>query len=222
MKEIYDAISKYLTGETSLDPSDVVAVFVITLILGLYIFWIYRFQTKSEFYSKDFNVTLPGLAVVTAGIMIAMQANLLVSLGMVGSLSIVRFRTAVKSPMDLLYLFWSISVGIISGVGLYSLAVLLSASVTLILIGFRYVYEVNSASLLVISAAQNIDIEKVEEIINKYSGKSKLSSLIIKNGDAEYIYELQSSDTNELAGKLNGIKGLKSVNVISHVGDRRF
>lgn len=222
MKELIDTINKYLTGETSLNPSDVVYVFIITLILGLYIFWVYRFQTKSEFYSKDFNVTLPGLAVITAGIMIAMQANLLVSLGMVGSLSIVRFRTAVKNPMDLLYLFWSISVGIISGVGLYSLAVLLSVCVTLILFGFKYVYEINSASLLVISAEKDIDAKEVENIINEFSKKNKLSSLIIKNENAEYIYELQSLDSNTLANKLNGIKGVKSVNVISHVGDRRF
>lgn len=223
MKEI---VQKYiystLTGETSLNPSDVVIVFIVTLILGAYIFWIYRRQTKSEFYSKDFNITLPALSIVTSGIMIAMQANLLVSLGMVGSLSIVRFRTAVKSPMDLLYLFWSISVGIISGVGLYSLAVVLCLFVTLILLGLKRVYEINSTTLLVINATEKADIEKVESIIQKFSKKKQLSSVIKRNEEAEYIYELTVQNVNELATDLNSVDGIKSVNIISHTGERRF
>ena len=120
--------------------------------------------------------------------MIAMQANLLVSLGMVGSLSIVRFRTAVKSPMDLLYLFWSISVGIISGVGLYSLAGLLCVFVTLILLGLRYVYDVNSTTLLVVNASEKVDVQAIESVVKKFSTKNQLSSMVKRNTDAEYIY----------------------------------
>ena len=226
MNEIYDKINQYvfstLTGETSLTTGDIVAVFVIALILGLYIFGIYRHQAKSEFYSKDFNVTLPGLTIVTAGIMIAMQANLLVSLGMVGSLSIVRFRTAVKSPIDLLYLFWSIAVGIICGVGLYSLAVLLCLTVTLVLLGMRFIGDINTTNLLVITAKPETEIKKIESVIHQFAKKSKQSSMMLKNEQAEYIYELFSSDMEKLAGQLRKIKGVCSVNVISHIGDRRF
>ena len=221
-----NTIKKYiystLTGETTLDPSDIVMVFVVTLILGGYIFWIYKRQTRSEFYSKDFNIILPALSIVTSSIMVAMQANLLVSLGMVGSLSIVRFRTAVKSPMDLLYLFWSISVGIICGVCLYSLAALLCLFVTLILLGLSHLYRINSTTLLVINATEKVKTEEVENIIQKFSTKKSLSSLIKRADDTEYIYELVVSDTNALATNLKKIAEIKSVNIVSNTGERRF
>ncbi len=225
MEKITDIVNKYieptLTGETSLTSLDIVAVFVITLLLGLYIFMIYKHHAKSEFYSKDFNITLPALTVITACIMIAMQANLLVSLGMIGSLSIVRFRTAVKSPIDLLYLFWAIAVGIISGVGLYSLAVLLCLAVTLILYELGYAYEINTSSLLFINISRQEDIKQVEKIIKKSSKKNELASMTAKDGEFQYVYELTSSDFNALANELTSIKSVKSVNIISHTGERR-
>ena len=87
----------------------------ITTLLALYIYYIYRLSSRSAFYSRDFNKTLALMPVVTAAIVLAMQSSIVISLGMVGALSIVRFRNAVKDPMDLLFLFWSISVGIVCG-----------------------------------------------------------------------------------------------------------
>lgn len=226
MQEIYNVLKKYLystlTGETPLTASDIVAVFVVTLALGLYIFLIYRHQTKSAFYSKDFNMTLPGLSVVTAGIMVAMQANLLVSLGMVGSLSIVRFRTAVKSPIDLLYLFWAISIGIISGVGLYGLAVLVCCCVTCVLIGLKCLDSVSLTNLVIVTATPKADIEKVKDAIKKFSKKSKQASIILKNEQSEYVYEVRSSDLEKMANAISEIKGIVSVNVVSNIADKRF
>ena len=154
--------------------------------------------------------------------MIAMQANLLVSLGMVGSLSIVRFRTAVKSPMDLLYLFWSISVGIISGVGLYSLSVVLCLFVTLILIGLRHIDEINSTTLLVVDVTEKAKVEDMENAIQKFSTKKTLSSMIKHGENTEYVYELVTQEMNMLISCLNTIEGIKSINVIAHSGERRF
>ena len=99
--------------------SKILVTLGITVVLALYIFAIYRLATKSVFYSKGFAISMAAISVITAAILIAMQSNLVISLGMVGALSIVRFRTAIKDPMDLLFLFWSIGVGIICGAGLY-------------------------------------------------------------------------------------------------------
>ena len=102
----------------------------ITFIISIYIFFIYRLVTRQIFYNKNFNISMAVISLVTAGIVLAMQTNLIISLGMVGALSIVRFRTAIKEPMDLLFLFWSISIGIVCGAGTYELAILVSVFVT--------------------------------------------------------------------------------------------
>ena len=87
----------------------------VCVLMAVYIYFVYRFISRTTFYDKSFSVSMAMVSVVVTGIILAMQANLIISLGMVGALSIVRFRTAIKEPMDLLFLFWSISTGIICG-----------------------------------------------------------------------------------------------------------
>ena len=125
-----------LEGFTSMDISAgrIMATFVVTCVLACYIFLIYRLMTRKSFYSKGFNVSLAAISVITAAIILAMQSNLVISLGMVGALSIVRFRTAIKDPMDLVFLFWSISIGIICGAGLYEVALLTCLVVTVLVL----------------------------------------------------------------------------------------
>ncbi|MCR4837943.1 MAG: DUF4956 domain-containing protein, partial [Eubacterium sp.] len=122
----------FLDGFTGADISVVTAssAMLITAFIGLYIFVVYRVLTRRTFYSKSFNISLAAVAVITAAIILTIQSSIVVSLGMVGALSIVRFRTAVKEPMDLVFLFWSIAAGIICGVGLAEIAVVLSLIIT--------------------------------------------------------------------------------------------
>ena len=110
-KSVYES----LAGGTGLSFKEVVIIFLMAFIIGLYVYMVYKLSSKAAFYSKDTGITIAGMPVVIAAIMVAMQSNLIVSLGMVGALSIVRFRNAVKNPLDILYLFWSISAGIICG-----------------------------------------------------------------------------------------------------------
>ena len=122
---IKQSVYESLGGGTNLSVPNIAVILMISCLLGVYLFGIYKTTSKAAFYSKDLNITIAGMPIIVSAIMIAMQSNLLVSLGMVGALSIVRFRSAVKNPLDLLYLFWSISAGIIAGVGLTVLAILL-------------------------------------------------------------------------------------------------
>ena len=102
----------FLEGFTSMDitTGKIAATLIVTALLALYIFAIYRLVTRKVFYSKNFNISLAVMSLITAAIILAMQSNLVISLGMVGALSIVRLRTAIKDPMDLAFLFWSISI----------------------------------------------------------------------------------------------------------------
>ena len=102
-------------ASTEITTLTVVTALGVACLLALYIFFVYRVVTRKTFYSKNFNITLAGVTVITASLILTMQSSVVLSLGMVGALSIVRFRTAIKEPMDLMFLFWSISVGIICG-----------------------------------------------------------------------------------------------------------
>ena len=102
---------------------ETMVVLLCTCLVALYVFGVYRVVTRKTFYSKNFNISLAALAVITAIVILTVQSNIVLSLGMVGALSIVRFRTAIKDPMDLVFLFWAISVGIACGAGMLEIAV---------------------------------------------------------------------------------------------------
>ena len=122
------------TGTVSIQM--VIVTLVFALIFSLVVFYVYKFTSKNTIYSRNFNITMSLISIITAGVVLSMQANIVVSLGMVGALSIVRFRTAVKEPRDLFFLFWSISNGIIIGAGVYSLVFMMAIVLTIGLLVF--------------------------------------------------------------------------------------
>ena len=219
---IKNSVYESLGGGTNLSAKSILLLLVIAALVGLYIFAVYKFSSKSAFYSKDLNVTLAGMPIIVAAIMIAMQSNLLVSLGMVGALSIVRFRNAVKNPMDLLYLFWSISAGIIAGVGLYLLSFVLCIVLTILLLVLDMVPNAKVPDLLVLRAvAVEIDYDELEKLLKENCKYHKEKSRCIKNGETELIIEVKTAKKEELLSALSGIKCLTQINCISHDGECR-
>ena len=219
---IKGSVYESLGGGTNLSAANILLILAIACLLGLYIFAVYKLSSKSAFYSKDLNVTMAGMPLIIAAIMIAMQSNLLVSLGMVGALSIVRFRNAVKNPIDLLYLFWSISAGIIVGVGLYILALVLCIVMTLLLIVLDMVPNAKAPDLLVLRAVSDkADYAGFEQIMKEYCKYHKEKSRCIKNGEVELIIEIRSSKKEELLQKLATKEHMTQVNCISHDGECR-
>ena len=197
-----------------LEIGEVCFIILASFLIGIYIFFVYKSFSKSAFYSKDMNITMAGMCVVVAAIMIAMQSNLLVSLGMVGALSIVRFRTAIKNPMDLLYLFWSISAGIICGVGLYMLALVLGIVMTFMIWILGHIPASKAPLLLIIKADQSIESKEVEKTIKENCGYYHLSSVFTRNGEREYIYEIRLKKLDNLIGSLTEMTGIKTVNCL--------
>lgn len=219
---IKSSVYESLGGGTNLSAGNILLILAIACLLGLYIFAVYKLSSKSAFYSKDLNVTMAGMPLIIAAIMIAMQSNLLVSLGMVGALSIVRFRNAVKNPIDLLYLFWSISTGIIVGVGLYILALVLCIIMTILLIVLDMVPNAKAPDLLVLRAVSDqMDYAELESLMKDYCKYHKEKSRCIKNGEVELIIEIKSSKKEELLQKLAAKEHMTQVNCISHDGECR-
>lgn len=190
--------------------------------LALYIFLVYRVLTRKTFYSKNFNISLAGITVITAGLILTMQSSVVLSLGMVGALSIVRFRTAIKDPMDLMFLFWSIGVGIICGAGLAQVAVILSVVLTLgILILNRF--PMARAPMILVVNADNLDAEAaVSGVVAKYARHYSVKSRNMTEKTLDLVIELRTAQGSELIRETMRLEGVTSASLLSHDGEAAF
>ncbi len=176
----------------------IAVVLAVSLLLGLYVFLVYRMAVNNEFYSKDFNRTLVLMAVVTAAIVLAVQSNLVISLGMVGALSIVRYRTAIKSSLDLFFLFWAISIGIICGAGLYILAMALCLIVTIGLFITGRMSGPAALGLLVINCDSSDSADRVTEKIKPLTSFLRTKNKMVSKDNVEIILEYKAKDDKAL------------------------
>ena len=217
-----EQLLRLLSSSTDLSYKYMIFCLFICCIISFYIFWVYRFVTKTAFYSKTFNITMAVMSIITTGIILGMQSSLVISLGMVGALSIVRFRTAIKDPMDLLFLFWSIGEGIICGSGLYGLAIILCIVVT-ITIFILDKFPVKRAPYLLIFNTENYDIEDdVIAIVKEYTKFYKIKSKNLTKQGMDMIVEVRTDNEKELMDKLGSMDKLESVSLLAHDGETRF
>lgn len=216
-----DAIKKsvldgFMAGDISLGK--IVAVLLITFVIAVYIFILYKYITKDSFYDNNFNVSMAIISVVTAGIIIAMQSSIVISLGMVGALSIVRFRTAIKDPLDLLFLFWSIGTGIICGTGLFEIAIIVAISVTIGILILQKIPTIKSPYLLIVNA-NNTESEKlISDVIKNNTKGFKIDSKTISNAGLDIVAEVRVTEDNELVKLISDIEGVTSVSLLYHDG----
>lgn len=197
----------------------ILVTLAVTCVLALYIFIVYYVAAKKTFYSKTFNISLALIAVITASIILAMQSNLVISLGMVGALSIVRFRTAIKDPMDLIFLFWSISIGIICGAEMYQIALITSLVLTIGLFALELT-PVGRASVLLLINAQDLSAEEpVRGTVQKYSTKMTVKSRNVSRDGMDMIIDLKTKDETALLTELMQIEGVTNVSLMTHDGE---
>lgn len=218
-----DVIKKSIleSFQAEVSITEIAVVLLITFLIGFYIYMVYRICVQPSFYSKDFNKTLVLLPLITAAIVLAMQSNLVISLGMVGALSIVRFRNAVKNPMDLVFLFWSISAGIICGAGLYLSAVAVSIFVTVALLILDFIPEKKGKMLLVINSNQTDCMKEVCMIVEKYAKSIKIKSRNITKRGLDTVIELKSKDEETLVCEIAKMPHIISVSLLDHNGEIR-
>ena len=191
------------------------------LFIGLFIFFIYKKTYAGVMYSKPFNTSLVLLSVLTTFVILAVTSNVVLSLGMVGALSIVRFRTAIKEPLDLVFLFWSISVGIILGAGLYSLAFLGSAFITVILFVLTGKVDSSAPYILMLQLEnENAELQATEIIKNRF-GKIIVKSKNITDGQPELIYEVKvKNNETSFMNELSAIEGVQNATLVSYNGNQ--
>ncbi len=190
------------------------------LAIVMFIYFIYRVTFSGVLYSKNFNITLVIVSLVTTSAVIVISSNIILALGMVGALSIVRFRMAVKDPKDVGFLFWAITNGIICGISAYSLAVISALFIGLVIFLLSKRIRTVEPYLLILDT-KDIDIAQIEEVIKKYAILYKLRSKIIDGGKTQVIIEvkLKKDKVTGLLTSLKDIKDITYVKFVSYEGD---
>lgn len=202
----------------SLSVEEIVLHIAVSALLSLAIFLSYRYTHSGTAYSRKFNVSLVTLTILTATVMTVIGNNIALSLGMVGALSIVRFRTAVKDPLDLLYLFWAITAGITTGAGMY----LLAASASAVMIGVLALLSRWQTAGRIYVAVLHYQGEKPgDEIVralgrNRYAVKSKT----LRGEAVEMAVEVCCrDDVRDVTDRLQEIEGVEDVTMIQYNGE---
>jgi len=205
---------------SSLTTQDILLCLLITFLTALFIFLVYRKTYAGVLYSREFNVTLIIVSMVVAVIMLGISRNLALSLGMIGALSIVRFRSAIKDPKDITFLFWSISVGIVNGVQLYKLSIISSIVIGLLLIVLCKKLALSPPFMLILKFEERTENATFDRILNRYCKKHKVRNMLSTDDGNEVTIELKMKrgKENELMKELKQIKGVSRVNMFSFTG----
>lgn len=202
-----------------LTVSTVMVSILTTALLAMYIFAVYKRLNKNSFYNRNFNLALVALAVITAAIILTIQSNIVVSLGMVGALSIIRFRTAIKDPLDLVFMFWSISVGIICGAGFVLIAIAASFVLTLIIMYFVTAPQ-RKGNMVLILNADNYEIEEeMLSVVEKYCKVWKIKAKNLTKNSINMAIEVETEKQKEMLKELIQLSGVTTASVVENTGD---
>lgn len=212
--------SSFLENVGSISPFDMVLSMVLSFAIGLFIFWIYKLTFKGVMYSASFGVALITLSMVTTLVILAVTSNVILSLGMVGALSIVRFRAAIKDPLDIVFLFWSIAVGIVLAAGLIPLAVFGSVLIGLILFIFCSRKTADDPYILMLHCTDNEAENKAKEYLDSQVKKSVLKSKSVHKNRIELNYEIRlKDDESAFINFISDIPGVTQAVLVSYNGD---
>lgn len=218
---IQDVVKKSFLSQFNSDISttSLLVTLLVTALIGCYILLVYRVVCRKAFYSKSFAISLPVIAMITAAIIVAIQSNAVISLGMVGALSIVRFRTAVKEPMDLAFLFWSISTGIICGASLLEVAVVSALMITIVMLALHFVPHVKPALLLLVSGTDPKLQADLEQVLKANTAFYKIKSRNVSAGSIDMIVELKTKEEMGLVEKVLAVPSVERATLMTHDGE---
>lgn len=212
--------SSFLSNINSFSTLDVLLALGLAFVIGLFIFLIYKKTYQGVMYSDSFGVSLIAMSMITSLVIIAVTSNVVLSLGMVGALSIVRFRTAIKEPMDIAFLFWAIAVGIVLGAGLLPLAIIGSVIIGIIIVVFSTRKIGDTPYILVVSCENEETENAAYELIKAEAKKSLLKSKAVNKLGVELTYEVRIKDDNTgFVNKVSAVDGVTNAVLVSYNGE---
>ena len=212
--------SSFLENVTAVSITDMALALVLSFCLGLFIFLVYKKTYAGVMFSQAFGGALIAMTMITTMVILAVTSNVVLSLGMVGALSIVRFRTAIKEPMDIAFLFWAIAGGIVLAAGMIPLAIIGSIIIGVIMIVFCNRKSAQKPFIAVVSCDNGETEKKVADFLKENAGKVSVKSKSAQKGSIELTYEvtLKDNDTDFIT-KLSEMDGVGSAVLVSYNGD---
>lgn len=212
--------SSFLEKVSSFSALDMVIAMALALALGLFIFLVYKKTFSGVMYSQSFGVSLVGMTLITTLIILAITSNVVLSLGMVGALSIVRFRTAIKEPIDIVFLFWAISAGIVLGAGLIPLAVFGSVFIGLILLALVNKKSRENPYILALACDDEEAERQAVELASSSVRRCMTKSKTVSSAGIELTLEVRlESDSAGFVNRLAQIPGVRSAVLVSYNGE---
>ena len=212
--------SSFLENVTSVSIFDMLIAMILAFAIGMFIFLVYKKTYQGVMYSSSFGVTLVALTMITTLVILAVTSNVVLSLGMVGALSIVRFRTAIKEPLDIAFLFWSIAVGIVLAAGIIPLAVFGSIIIGVILIVFVNKKTSLMPYIIVLSCAGHDAETKANDFIRSKVNRFVVKSKSVQKENIELNIEIRLKDDNtDFINELADMEGIKSAVLVSYNGE---
>ena len=215
-----------LESNTSVSPARVCLSLAMAVVLGMLLYFIYRKTYRGTVYSKDFNLTLLLVAIITTLAMQAIGSNLALSLGMVGSLSIIRFRTAVKEPRDIAFLFWAIAIGLTCGSEMYLIGLLGSVVLTVVVcLANLDLYDTTTYLLVLRTGTGAVDEAALAAVLKKHTRAWKLRMRNQMADTEEFTYEVsftRKQSAGALSGQVQeavGADKIRSLNLVSYSGE---
>lgn len=214
----------FLEGYASVNihVEEIIVCMLVTVLIAVYIFAIYRVMTRMSFYNRNFNLSLIALAVITAAVILTIQSNIVISLGMVGALSIVRFRTAIKDPMDLVFLFWSISVGIICGAGFAVIAVVASVVLTVIILLFDRMPVSRAAVILLVNTSDYKTESRIIDVVKQHCSMYQVKARNLTRDKLNMAIEVRTDAGGSLVEQLMDLESVTSASLVDHDGEVTF
>ncbi len=212
--------SNFLENVTSVSVLDMAIALVLAFGLGIFIFLVYKKTYNGVMYSASFGTTLVALTMITTVVILAVTSNVVLSLGMVGALSIVRFRTAIKEPLEIAFLFWSIAVGIVLAAGMIPLAVIGSVLIGIILLFFVNRKSHTNPYIVVIRCSGHESEAKANDFLKAKAEHCVIKSKTAQKGAVELNIEIRLKDDNtDFVNELADIEGVQSAALVSYNGD---
>lgn len=212
--------SSFLSNVTAVSMFDMVVALVLAFGMGVFIYLIYKKTYAGVMYSSSFGVTLVALTMITTLVILAVTSNVVLSLGMVGALSIVRFRTAIKEPLDIAFLFWAIAAGIVLAAGMIPLAVFGSVLIGLIILFFANRKENTNPYIVVLDCINHDSEQRAMAFLKERTGKCSVKSKTARKGSVELNLEIRLKDDNtDFVNELSELEGVGSAVLVSYNGD---
>ncbi|MCI7813344.1 MAG: DUF4956 domain-containing protein [Lachnospiraceae bacterium] len=212
--------SSFLENVTSVSILDMALALILSFGVGMFIFLVYKKTFSGVMYSSSFGVTLVALTMITTLVILAVTSNVVLSLGMVGALSIVRFRTAIKEPLDIAFLFWAIAAGIVLAAGMIPLAVIGSVVIGVVLLIFVNKKSSDNPYIVVISCDGHDGEVRAKEFLERQVSRAVVKSKSATKGNVELNYEVRLKDDNtDFITELSEMEGVRSAVLVSYNGD---